>query len=293
MAGGKGTRLWPITQGLNKHFLPIYDKPMIFYSLSTMMLAGVREILLISDPESFSQYKAVLGDGTKWGIKIDHQIQLKPDGIPSGLILAEEYIGENNVMFMLGDNLLIGNFAGRYFQKFRDQNGAMIFTKEVNNPENFGVVNYNDQSEIITLEEKPKNPRSNHAITGIYFFDSTAPNRAKNLKKSARNEFEMVDLLIDYHQDGELFVTNLPIGTVWLDTGTVEGISEATEYVRIVQNRQSILISSPEMIALNNSWISDSDFLSLVSAMPKSHYKEAMKRVSLANMNQIGFQFND
>jgi glucose-1-phosphate thymidylyltransferase len=292
MAGGKGTRLWPVTQGLNKHFLPIYDKPMIFYSLSTMMLAGVREILLISDPESISQYKTLLSDGSKWGIKIDHVIQSVPDGIPSGLILAEEYIGENNVMYMLGDNLLIGNFAGRYFQKFSKQNGAMIFTKEVNNPGSFGVVNYSDQNEILTLEEKPSNPRSNHAITGIYFFDSTAPNRAKNLKKSARNEFEMVDLLIDYHLTGDLFAKNLPIGTVWLDTGTVEGISEASEYVRIVQNRQSILISSPEIIALTNSWISPSEFQLLVSEMPNSHYKEVIKRVSFANMNQFGIEFN-
>jgi len=276
MAGGKGTRLWPITQGLNKHFLPIYDKPMIYYSLSTIMLAGIRNIMIICDEGSINQYRKLLSDGSQWGLKISYKVQIEPDGLPSGLVLAREFIAGEKVMFMLGDNLLIGNFAGRYFQKFTNQVGAMIFTKTVNNPSDFGVVTYSEEHEIISIEEKPENPTSYEAITGIYFMDETILDRTSSLKKSKRGEFEIVDVLRAYNEERKLFATRLPIGTVWLDTGSVEGLSEASEYVRIVQNRQSIMISCPEAIALQNSWISEEQFTKSVNSMPTSHYKTSL-----------------
>ena len=276
LAGGKGTRLWPITQGLNKHFLPIYDKPMIYYSLSTIMLAGIRDIMLVCDPASLAHYQALLADGTQWGLRLTYKVQVEPDGIPSGLVLARDFISDDKVMFILGDNLLIGNFAGRYFREFTNQNGAMIFTKTVSDPINFGIITYGTNQEIVAIEEKPLSSVSNQAITGIYFLDESATDRAATLKKSLRGEFEMVDVLNSYHTDSSLFAKSLPIGTVWLDTGSISGISEASEYVRIIQNRQSIVISSPESIALYNSWISRSDFELLVEKMPNSHYKSSL-----------------
>jgi glucose-1-phosphate thymidylyltransferase len=276
LAGGKGTRLWPITQGLNKHFLPIYDKPMIYYSLSAIMLAGIRDVMIICDPNSLDQYRTLLSDGKQWGINITYKIQPEPDGIPSGLVLARDFIDGGKVMFILGDNILIGNFAGRFFQTFNNIEGAMIFTKTVKDPSNFGVISYSKNHEILNIEEKPKNTSSNHAITGIYFFDESVVQKATSLKKSERGEFEIVDILKSYHQEKKLSATSLPIGTVWLDTGSVEGISEASEYVRIVQNRQSIVISSPESIALSNAWISPNNFSKAVKLMPNSHYKSSL-----------------
>jgi glucose-1-phosphate thymidylyltransferase len=285
LAGGKGTRLWPITQGLNKHFLPIYDKPMIYYSLSTIMLAGIRDVLLVCDPESLDQYKALLKDGSQWGMQIDYKVQLEPDGIPSGLVLAKDYLRGAKVLFILGDNLLVGNFAGRYFRTFTEQSGAMIFTKTVSDPSGFGIVTYGKNHEIITIEEKPISPTSNHAITGIYFLDETASERASNLQKSARGEYEMVDVLNSYRGELKLSATSLPIGTVWLDTGSISGLSEASEYVQIVQNRQSIIIASPEAIALRNLWINIDQFNTLIERMPNSHYKSFL--IATATTDQL------
>ena len=293
LAGGKGTRLWPITQGLNKHFLPIYDKPMIYYSLSTIMLAGIRDVLLICDPESLDQYKALLKDGTQWGMQIDYEVQVEPDGIPSGLVLAREYLRGSKVLFILGDNLLVGNFAGRYFRTFREQSGAMIFTKKVNDPSGFGVVTYGKNQEVMAIEEKPKSSISNHAITGIYFLDETASDRAGSLQKSARGEYEMVDVLNSYRMESKLSATSLPIGTVWLDTGSVSGLSEASEYVQIIQNRQSIIISSPEVIALRNSWISIDQFDALLERMPNSHYKSFLVATSTTDRQDQSSGHND
>ena len=290
MAGGKGTRLWPITQGLNKHFLPIYDKPMIYYSLSTVMLAGIRSIMIICDEVSINQYRKLLSDGSQWGLEISYKVQIEPDGLPSGLVLAREFIAGEKVLFMLGDNLLIGNFAGRFFQTFTNQVGAMIFTKAVNNPSDFGVITYSEEQEIISIEEKPEYPTSNEAITGIYFMDETILDKTSSLKKSKRGEFEIVDVLRAYNEERKLFATRLPIGTVWLDTGSVEGLSEASEYVRIVQNRQSIMISCPEAIALQNSWISEEQFTKSVNSMPSSHYKTSLLSAKIPShiMTQSG-----
>ena len=278
LAGGKGTRLWPITQSINKHLLPIYDKPMIYYSLSTIMLAGVRDVMIVADKSSMTGYKSMLGDGSKWGMKIAYGIQENPIGIPNGLEVASDFIKNEKVMFVLGDNLLIGNFSGRYFQSFVENSGARIFTKSVSNPSEFGLVHYGESNSIEKLEEKPNDPKSNDAIVGIYFLDENAVNYVKELVPSKRGELEMVELLKMYKEANTLSSTRLPLGSVWLDTGTTEGLNNAADYVRIVQTQQSILIAAPEQISFQNNWINRSELNNLLQAMPDSHYKRSLSR---------------
>lgn len=284
LAGGKGTRLWPSTKVINKHLIPIYDKPMIYYSLSTILLAGIREILIVCEPYSVDVFERLLGDGSQWGVKISYEVQNEAIGIPNAFALSEKFIDGEDVMLVLGDNILIGNYAGRFLKQFITLSGARIFTKAVEDPSQFGVVSYDDSGQIISIEEKPKNVKSNEAIVGIYFFDATAIEKISTLKKSDRGEYEITDLLKIYHREKNLDSTRLPLGTVWLDTGTVNGLVEASEYVRIVQNRQSTIIASPETIAWSNSWISNYEFESIIDAIPNCDYKNSL----LNYMNQRG-----
>jgi len=276
LAGGKGTRLWPSTIAMNKHFLSIYDKPMIYYSLSTIMLAGIKEVLLISDPESLSTYKKLLGSGDHLGLQIEYAEQKKPDGIPQALLIGQDYLQGANPLLVLGDNIMYGPEVGRNLQNYTASGVAQILTKSVANPGAFGIATYGADGIVADLTEKPESSISTEAIVGVYFLTNESCEIALSLSKSKRGEYEIVDLLKVYLSRGELNGSRLPKGTVWLDTGTVEDISLASDYVRVVQSRQGELICSPEQIALQNDWITPSEFAKLVESMPSNTYREKL-----------------
>ncbi len=256
LAGGRGTRLAPITTVLNKHLIPIYDKPMIFYPLSTLMLCGIREIALITNPDEVEIFRRLLGDGSRLGIKITYFAQEKPNGLPEAFTITREYLKGSKSVLILGDNLLIGQGLGRTLETHLGKKGASILAFPVNNPEDYGVVEFDEQGKVISLEEKPHNPKSNFAVPGIYFMDEHASNLVMDLVPSARGELEITDLLKKYLQAGSLSVTNVRRGTGWMDAGTTESLYAASELVRVLQNRQGFRFNVPEEIAFNKGWIS-------------------------------------
>lgn len=277
LAGGKGTRLWPLTQAISKQLLPVYDKPMIYYPLSTIMLAGIREVLIITDPENISQYKKLLGDGMSLGMKIMYAVQNEPEGIPQAILIGAQFLESDDCMLVLGDNILSGNFTGRHLQQFTNIKGCMILTKKVENYQDFGILEI-DKNGKFELVEKPTNSKSKQAITGIYFLDNSCIEKTAKLSKSKRGELEIVDLLSMYVEENNLRHFALPLGSVWLDTGTTKGLNEAAEYVRIIQHRQNFPIASVELIAYQNGWISHYDVLELISKMPDSAYSHNIKK---------------
>jgi glucose-1-phosphate thymidylyltransferase len=279
LAGGNGTRLAPITTAVNKHFLPIYDKPMIYYPLSTLMLAGIRDIILICKKEDKTKYQKLLGDGTRFGISIKFTIQENPNGLPESFLLTEEFISNHSCVLILGDNIFVGPNLGRFLGDTRIEKGARILAVPVRNPSDYGVVHLDDQNKIISLEEKPQIPISNLAIPGIYFFDHTVISRAKNLEKSARGELEIIDLLKSYLNDNLLQVKVLERGSGWLDAGSISSLFEASEYIRIMQERQGLLISSPEEIALNQGWISKKELEEQIIGLVESDYKKYLMQL--------------
>ena len=255
MAGGSGSRLSPVTKSVNKQLLPIYDKPLIYYPLSTLMLAGIREFMLISSPNEISKFQNLFGCGEQFGISIQYGVQDSPGGIAEGFLVAEKFLTGHKVGFILGDNLFHGHGLGRQLAEHNEVNGAQIFAYQVADPRSYGVVEVDINGHVIRLEEKPKDPRSDLAVTGLYFYDEEAVQIAKSLKPSARGELEITDLNRAYLERDNLNVTILSRGTAWLDTGTFEGLHDASSYIKIVQERQNSSIGDPFDVAKNQGWI--------------------------------------
>lgn len=279
LAGGNGTRLAPITTAVNKHFLPIYDKPMIYYPLSTLMLAGIRDITLICKKEDKSNYEKLLGNGNRFGISLKYIIQDNPNGLPESFLLAEHIISNHSCVLILGDNIFVGPNLGRFLGETRVEKGARILAVSVRNPCDYGVVELNHRNEIVSLEEKPNKPKGNLAIPGLYFFDNSVSSRARELEKSIRGELEIIDLLNSYLSENLLQVKVLERGSGWLDAGSISSLFEASEYIRILQERQGLLISSPEEIALNQGWISNAELGEQVKVMVDSDYRTYLLRL--------------
>ena len=281
LAGGSGTRLYPITKGVSKQALAIYDKPMIYYPLSTLMLAGIRDILIISTPKDISVFEDILGDGSQLGMSFRYAVQQAPNGLAEAFIIGEEFIGQDKVALVLGDNIFYGGSFSSLLQEAASlQEGAVIFGYPVNNPTQFGVVEFDETGKVLSLEEKPAQPKSNYAVTGLYFYDRKVCQRAKSLKPSARGELEITDLNRIYLEEGSLKVIPLGRGYAWLDTGTVESLSEASEFVRVIESREGIQISAPEEIAYRNGWITQKRLEESAAIYGKSPYGQHLRNVA-------------
>lgn len=281
LAGGSGTRLYPLTMVTSKQLLPIYDKPMIYYPLSTLMLAGIRDILIISTPNDLPNFKKLLGNGEQYGINISYKVQPSPDGLAQAFILGEDFIGQDNCAMILGDNIFHGNGLTTQLKKAVENiERATVFGYYVEDPERFGVVEFDENGKVISLEEKPEIPKSNYAVTGLYFYDNKVCEYAKSLKPSPRGELEITDLNKIYLEKGKLDVITLGRGYGWLDTGTVDSLSEASEYVRVIENRQGLKISCIEEISYKNGWINKETLLESVVKYGKSPYGKHLKNVA-------------
>ena len=279
LAGGRGTRLGPVTAGVSKQLLPLYDKPMIYYPLATLMAAGIREICIIINESDRQSFLNVLGDGERFGVHLTYVVQPIPEGIPQAFTLAAEFIGEESVCLILGDNLLIGSGLGRSLRNVGTNGGAHIFLYQVENPQDYGNVKLTAAGGISEILEKPSKPESKYAIPGLYFMDNLAIEKSKKLVKSKRGEYEIVELLKDYLNEGKLTFTPLSRGTVWMDTGTTENLFLASEYIRIIQNRQATQIACLEEIAVINGWLDLSELKELEIFQGKSPYSEYVREI--------------
>ena len=283
LAGGAGTRLYPLTMVTSKQLLPVYDKPMIFYPLSTLMLAGIQEILIISTPQDLPNFRNLLGDGSQYGLQLSYKVQPSPDGLAQAFLLGEEFIGDDTCAMILGDNIFYGAGMGKMLRDavLKAEEGlATIFGYYVSDPERFGIVEFDDNGKVISVEEKPRHPKSNYCITGLYFYDNRVVEYAKQVKPSARGELEITDLNRMYLEDGTLNVKLLGRGYAWLDTGTMDSLAEATAFVRTIQQWQGIEISAPEEIAYTNQWISREKLLEAAQRYGKSPYGEHLRKVA-------------
>jgi len=272
LAGGSGTRLHPITQGVSKQLIPVYDKPMIYYPLSMLLMAGIREVLVISTPEDMPGFKRLLGDGSQIGISIQYEIQPSPDGLAQAFLIGENFIADEKVCLVLGDNIFYGSGLGTALKSNTLVQGGHIFAYHVSNPEEYGVVEFDKDNKAISIEEKPKKPRSNYAIPGLYFYDNSVVSIAKSIKPSARGELEISSINEHYLNEGMLSVTVLDRGTAWLDTGTVDSLMAAGEFVQVVEKRQGLKIGCIEEIAWRQNFISTAELLSLAKPLAKSGY---------------------
>ncbi|WP_252236527.1 MULTISPECIES: glucose-1-phosphate thymidylyltransferase RfbA [unclassified Clostridium] len=281
LAGGSGTRLYPLTLVTSKQLLPVYDKPMIYYPLSTLMLAGIKDILIISTPNDLPNFERLLGDGSRYGINLSYKVQLSPDGLAQAFILGEKFIENDSCAMILGDNIFHGNGLTAHLKRAVENEGrATVFGYYVDDPERFGVVEFDDKGKAISLEEKPEVPKSNYAVTGLYFYDNKVCEYAKNLKPSARGELEITDLNRIYLEQGKLDVITLGRGYGWLDTGTVDSLTEATEYVKVIETRQGLKIACLEEISYKNGWIDKKTLLESAKQYGKSPYGEHLKNVA-------------
>jgi glucose-1-phosphate thymidylyltransferase len=273
MAGGSGTRLYPVTHVISKQLLPVYDKPMIYYPLTTLMLAGIRETLIISTPQDLPLYKSLLGDGTKWGIKLSYQEQLNPDGLAQALILGEKFIGDDFPTLILGDNIFYGHDIDALLKSASQrEKGATVFAYHVSDPERYGVAEFDGNNHVKSLEEKPQNPKSNFAVTGLYFYDNQAVEFAKSLKPSRRGELEITDLNKKYLDYAQLYVERMDRGYAWLDTGTHDSLLDASQFIATIENRQGLKVACPEEIAFRKKWITHSDLEKLAKPLIKNQY---------------------
>ena len=281
LAGGSGTRLYPLTMVTSKQLLPVYDKPMIYYPLSTLMLAGIREILIISTPADTPKFEALMGDGSKFGLHLSYAVQERPEGLAQAFIIAEDFIGDDDVAMVLGDNIFYGNGLGSLLRGAATNNKrATIFGYYVENPNAFGVVEFDEHGKPISIEEKPEHPKSNYAVTGLYFYDNRVVEYAKSLKPSKRGELEITDINRIYLENGELDVKLMGRGFAWLDTGTVDSLIEASNFIRSIEKLQGIQISALEEIAYNMRWISKEQLLESVEKYGKSPYGQHLRRVA-------------
>lgn len=278
LAGGSGTRLWPITQAISKQLMPIYDKPMIYYPLTTLMQAGIRNILIITTPDDQAGFQRLLGDGSQWGINLEYTVQPKPEGLAQAFIIGEEFIGNDKVALVLGDNIFHGERLDESLQECTNPDGGTVFAYKVSDPERYGVVEFDEQNQAISIEEKPAEPKSNFAVVGLYFYDNDVIEIAKNVQPSARGELEITSINAEYLRRGKLQVQTLDNGDVWLDTGTIDSLTDAADFVRVIQKRTGRIIGSPEKIAFKNDWISREQLNTLAEPLKKSGYGKYLVR---------------
>lgn len=279
LAGGSGTRLYPITKGISKQLMPVYDKPMIYYPLSVLMLAGIHEILIITTPEDSAQFQRLLGDGSELGCRFEYAVQEVPNGLAQAFVIGEKFIGNDKVALILGDNIFYGAGFSKLVQSFNDVEGAAVFAYEVHDPERYGVVEFDENRNVLSIEEKPKQPKSNYAVPGLYFYDNSVVKIAKTMQPSPRGEYEITDVNKEYLKQGKLKVGIMNRGTAWLDTGTFDSFADACEFVRVIEKRQSQKIGCIEEVAYRMGYINKDQLLLLADKYAKSGYGEYLRRL--------------